>query len=155
MKIKLITIGKNKQAFIKAGILEYQKRISPFLSLELIELPDVSLSKTNNIEIVKKKEAEILQKKILPTDFVVCLDEKGQNFTSLQFARFIGEKLNLSGDLVFIVGGVYGLAKNISENCDLLLSFSRFTFTHQMIRLIFLEQLYRAITILKGKQYHY
>jgi len=151
-KIKIICLGKTKQKFIKDGINEYLKRISSQFKMDFLILPDVKLSKNNSVEIVKKKEAEILQKHISFENFLIVLDEKGKNFSSLEFADF----LQKSGkNIDFIIGGVYGLGENIKRKADLILSFSSFTFTHQMIRLLLTEQIYRAITIIDGKKYHY
>ena len=151
-KIKIICLGKTKQKFIKDGINEYLKRISGQYKIDFLILPDAKLSKNNSVEIVKKKEAEILQKHISSENILIVLDEKGKNFSSLEFADFI-QKAGKNID--FIIGGVYGLRENIKRKADLILSFSSFTFTHQMIRLLLTEQIYRAITIINGKKYHY
>ncbi|HHE38258.1 MAG TPA: 23S rRNA (pseudouridine(1915)-N(3))-methyltransferase RlmH [Candidatus Cloacimonetes bacterium] len=152
MKIKIICLGKSKQKFIEDGIKEYQKRISKYAKIELNILPDIALTKTNTIEIVKNKEAEILEKHLIKDDFIIVLDEKGKQFTSLEFSKYISK---INKNIIFMVGGVYGISEKILKKTNLILSFSNFTFTHQMIRLILMEQLYRAFSISEGKKYHY
>ena len=155
MKIKILAVGKSKQDFIEAGIQEYLKRLSAYAKIQMEILPDVKLSGSNTTEQVKEKEAEIIWKKLSEDDFVIALDEHGTEMTSCQFASFWDSRLNLPADVIIIIGGVYGLANRILKRADFQLSFSQFTFTHQMIRFILLEQLYRAFTIIKGKKYHY
>ncbi len=152
MPWKIICLGKTKDAYLEEGIEEYCKRIQPFLNIKWQTLPDVSLIKTINKEMVKKKEGETILKNIMPNDFVIALDEKGKQFTSREFAVQLTQ---ITPSVTFVIGGVYGLAQEVLDRADLILSFSLFTFTHQMVRLILMEQLYRACTINKGKSYHY
>ena len=153
--MKIICLGKTKHNFLQAGITEYTKRISIYTNIEMDILPDVKLSGSNTIQIVKEQEAETLIKKIPESSYIIALDENGKMSSSINFAKFIQQKLVSSKNIVFVIGGVYGLSEKILKRADLKLSFSRFTFTHQMIRLILLEQIYRAYTIIKGKKYHY
>ncbi len=155
MKIKIICLGKTKQKFIEEGIKEYQKRISKYTKLDWQILPDVKLTGSKTIEIVKDQEAEILEKSFPASSFIIVLDENGKEFSSEKIAKFIEDKLTFGKDLIFVIGGVYGLSKRILKRADLILSFSRFTFTHQMIRFLLVEQLYRSFTIIKNKKYHY
>ncbi|MCF7793995.1 MAG: 23S rRNA (pseudouridine(1915)-N(3))-methyltransferase RlmH [Candidatus Cloacimonetes bacterium] len=155
MKIKIICVGKTKQKFIEAGIAEYKKRLQTFAKIETIILPDVKLTSSNNIDIVKKQESEIIRKHIKNYEVKVALDENGKSLTSKKFADFFVDQMNFGKDIAFFIGGVYGFEKEILNSMDMNLSFSRFTFTHQMIRLILFEQIYRAFTIIKGKRYHY
>lgn len=155
MKIKIICLGKTKQKFIEEGIKEYQKRISKYTKLDWQILPDVKLTGSKTIEIVKDQEAEILEKSFPASSFIIVLDENGKEFSSEKIAKFIEDKLTFRKDLIFVIGGVYGLSKRILKRADLILSFSRFTFTHQMIRFLLVEQLYRSFTIIKNKKYHY
>jgi len=152
MKIKIFCLGKSKQKFIEEGIREYQKRISKYAKIEIKILLDAKLTKTNTIEIVKNKEAEILEKYLQRNNFIIVLDENGKQFTSIEFSNFISK---IDRNVIFVIGGVYGLSEKILKRANLVLSFSKFTFTHQMIRLILMEQLYRAFTIIEGKKYHY
>lgn len=114
----------------------------------------MKLSSSNNIEIVKQKEAEIIGKYLKTDHYLVGLDEKGKPFTSIDFAGFIDSYKGMR-NIDFIIGGVYGLAEELRSRADLLLSFSRMTFTHRMIRMLLVEQIYRSFCILNGKKYHY
>lgn len=147
-------MGKSKQKFIEEGVQEYLKRIFKFTSIKFEILPDVKLTKTSTIEIVKNKEAEIIEKHIFERDFTIALDEKGFQFSSQEFSKLIRKNICFK-NIVFIIGKVYGLSEKILRKADLKLSFSQFTFTHQMIRMILTEQIYRAFTIIQGKKYHY
>ena len=153
--MKILCLGKTKHNFIKAGVEEYIKRISKYTDIDLEILPDVKLTGSNTIEIIKEQEAETLLKKFPKEAFIIALDENGKMSSSESFAKFNKQKLVKSKKIVFVIGGVYGLSERILQRVDLELSFSKFTFTHQMIRLILLEQIYRAYTIIKGKKYHY
>ena len=155
MKMKIICLGKTKQKFIEDGIKEYQKRISKYIKLDWQLLPDVKLTSSNTIEIVKNREAVILEKKLPMSSFIIALDETGEEFSSVKIAKFLESKLITEKEIIFIIGGVYGLSSRILKKANIILSFSRFTFTHQMIRLLLLEQLYRSFTIIKNKKYHY
>jgi len=154
MKIKILALGKSKQKFIEEGLQEYLKRLTKHVQIDFKILSDVKLTKTNSIEIVKEKESTILEKHFCDKDFVIALDENGKQFTSPELARFIDQQKRVA-NLIFIIGGVYGLSPRIRNRADLILSFSRFTFTHQMIRVLLLEQLYRSFTIIINKKYHY
>ena len=154
MKIKILALGKSKQKFIEEGLQEYLKRLTRYAKIDFKILPDIKLTKTNLIEIVKEKEAVILEKQLTEYDFVIALDENGTQYSSNKFAKLI-EKQKGKSNIVFVIGGVYGLSPRIINKANLILSFSKFTFTHQMIRFILIEQLYRAFTILEGKKYHY
>ena len=155
MRIKIVCLGKTKQKFIEEGIKEYQKRISKYVKLDWQILPDIKLAGNKTIEIVKDQEANILEKSFPASSFIIVLDENGKEYSSDKFAKYLEEKLNIGKDIVFVIGGVYGLSERILKRADLVLSFSRFTFTHQMIRFLLLEQVYRSFTIIKGKKYHY
>ncbi len=153
MNINILCPGKTKQGYIKDGIKEYLKRLKLFANVQLLELPDVKLTSTNNIDIVKEKEAEIIRKRIPENCFLIALDERGEQFDSVGFANLINRTEN--SNIVFLTGGVYGLSSDLIKKSDIRLSFSKMTFTHQMIRLILLEQVYRAFTITAGRKYHY
>lgn len=154
MKIRIICPGKTKQKFIEEGIAEYTKRLTAFCKLEIIETADVKLSSSNNIEIVKEKEAEIIGKYLKNDNFLIALDEKGKQYGSIDFAGFIDSYKGIR-NIDFLIGGVYGLAEELRQKADLLLSFSKMTFTHRMIRMLLVEQIYRSFCILNGKKYHY
>ncbi len=155
MKIIIICLGKTKQKFIEEGIKEYQKRITKYVKLEWQILPDVKLTGSKTIEIVKDQEAAILEKNFPKSFYLIVLDENGKDFSSEKFAKYLENKFPIGKNIIFVIGGVYGLSKKILKRADLVLSFSRFTYTHQMIRFLLVEQLYRSFTIIKGKKYHY
>ncbi|MBN2460354.1 MAG: 23S rRNA (pseudouridine(1915)-N(3))-methyltransferase RlmH [Candidatus Cloacimonetes bacterium] len=153
-KIKIICLGKTRQEFIKKGIAEYQKRIAPWSDINWIIAPDISIKKNSIPSEIMKKEALRLNDHMTGEDFNIALDENGREMGSLEFAELLNQLKGKKG-VSFFIGGIYGLAEDIKKRCDRELSFSRLTFTHQMIRLILIEQLYRAFTILAGKKYHY
>jgi len=156
MKITFLTVGKTEDAYLKEGIEKYVKRLKHYTRLEIIELPELKNTKALTPEQQKVKEAEMILKKIGVTDHVILLDENGIEFTSKQFAGYINKKAVSSGvNLVFIVGGPYGFDEQVYQRANDKLSLSLMTFSHQMVRLFFTEQLYRAFTIIKGEPYHH
>ncbi len=154
MLIRIIQLGKTKDAWLQTGINEYLKRLGPFVRLEVIELPDVSLKVTGSPEVVKEKEAEAILSKIDNNDHVVVLDEAGERKTSLEFSAFL-TNISENKRVVFVIGGVYGVSQKLHQRADALLSLSSMTFTHRMVRLILAEQLYRAFMIKANRSYHY
>lgn len=133
----------------------YEKRLGHYLSFQSVLLPDVKNSGKLPPELVKQKEGEAVLAKLKPDDFLVLLDERGKQLTSVELADFMEHKLQLSQKrLVFLVGGAWGFSEEICRRADFKLSLSKMTFSHQMVRLFFLEQLYRAMTILRGESYH-
>ncbi len=161
LRIKLLCVGKDKDKYIKTAISEYLKRLGKYSETELIYIADIPLSGTNNPEIIKAKEGERIlkflesnEKRFTKSQFIISLDASGISYDSESFSRLIKER-GANSDILFIIGGVYGLAEEVKKRSDLLLSLSRLTFTHQMSRIIILEQIYRAFTILYGKKYHY
>ncbi|MDB4926926.1 23S rRNA (pseudouridine(1915)-N(3))-methyltransferase RlmH [Mucilaginibacter sp.] len=156
MKITFLTVGKTEDAYLKDGIDKYVKRLKHYTKLELVDLPELKNTKALTQEQQKAKEAELILKKISPLDHVILLDEKGMELTSKQFATYLDKKsVGSTSSLVFVVGGPYGFDQSVYERANDKLSLSRMTFSHQMIRLFFTEQLYRAFTILKGEPYHH
>jgi len=156
MNIRLINIGKTTVPYLKEGELEYEKRLKHYLKFERIDLKELKSSKKQSHEILKKNEAELILKIIKPNDVVIILDEKGDHYTSEDFSKWLNKK-EITGlkQMIFIIGGPYGFDKSIYERANEKLSISKMTFSHQMIRLLFLEQLYRAKTILNGEKYHH
>ena len=130
MKIKILALGKSKQKFIEDGIKEYRKRLTKYIKLDWQILPDVKLTGSKTIDIVKDQEAVILEKNLPRSSFLIVLDENGKEFSSEKFAKYLEDKFPIGKDIIFIIGGVYGLSNRIIEKADLVLSFSRFTFTH-------------------------
>ena len=156
MKITLLTIGKTEDKYLKEGIEKYLKRLKHYVSFKIVELPELKNTKSLTQEQQKAKEGELISKNILNTDQLILLDEKGQEFSSVQFSGFLNKKmLGSVQHLVFVVGGPYGFDPSIQNRADDKLSLSRMTFSHQMVRLFFIEQLYRSFTILKGEPYHH
>lgn len=156
MKIVLLTVGKTEDAYIKEGIDKFIKRLKHYTKLEVIDLPELKNTKALTQEQQKTKEAELILKKLAVTDHVVLLDEKGLEFSSVQFADYLDKKaIGSVQSLVFIIGGPYGFDASVYQRANAQLALSRMTFSHQMVRLFFVEQLYRAYTIIKGEPYHH
>ncbi len=155
MPIKLLLTGKTDKGFISEGIKLFAGRIERYMPFRIIVVPGVKKTIKMPSSIVKEKEGEKILAQICENDFVILLDEKGKEFSSVQFAKFIEEKL-IEGkrNMVFIIGGAYGFNEKVMKRAQLKLSFSKMTFSHQISRIIFLEQLYRAFTIIKGEPYH-
>ena len=156
MKILLLVIGKTDEDYLITGIKKYVGRLGHYVSFELKEIPDIRNRKTLSEDQQKKAESFLLLQQLQPGDHVVLLDENGSQYSSTAFAENL-EKLMASGAkrIVFIVGGPYGFAQEVYDKANAKMSLSPMTFPHQMVRLIFVEQLYRAFTILKGEPYHH
>jgi 23S rRNA (pseudouridine1915-N3)-methyltransferase len=156
MKITLLTVGKTEDAYIKDGIDKFVKRLKHYTKLEIIDLPELKNTKALTSEQQKTREAELILKKLSITDHVVLLDEKGLEFSSVQFADYLDKKaIGSVQSMVFIIGGPYGFDATVYQRANAQLALSRMTFSHQMVRLFFVEQLYRAYTIIKGEPYHH
>lgn len=156
MKICLLVIGKTDEAYLQKGMELFLKRIPHYISFELKVIPDIKNSKNLSEEQQKEKEGELILQQINASDELFLLDENGMEFSSVEFARFLEKKM-IAGNkrLVFVIGGPYGFSANVYAKATGKVSLSKMTFSHQMVRLIFLEQLYRAMTILKGEPYHH
>ena len=155
MKISLIYVGKTNQAFVKEGFDMYKKRLMHYTSFEEICIEDVKNPKNLTSDMLKQLEGEKILKKIDQNDFVILLDEKGKNFNSVAFAHFMEQKMiESTKHIVFIIGGAFGFSDVIYARAHFKVQLSDMTFSHQIIRLIFAEQLYRAFTIIKGESYH-
>ena len=149
--IKLITTGKIKEKYLKEAISEYSKRLSKYTKLEIIELNDYDFDSKN---IVLEKEKEQILKHISDKDYIVTLEIEGKQFSSTEFAEKINNIFINNSNITFIIGGSYGLHDDIKKKSNLALSFSKFTFPHQLFRVILLEQIYRAFKIIKNESYH-
>ena len=156
MKILLLVIGKTDEDYLITGIKKYVGRLGHYVSFEMKEIPDIRTRKTLSEEQQKKAESFLLLQQLQPGDHVVLLDENGTSYTSVAFAENL-EKLMASGAkrIVFVIGGPYGFAQEVYDKANAKMALSAMTFSHQMVRLIFVEQLYRAFTILKGEPYHH
>jgi len=156
MKVKFLVIGKTTDKYLLPGIEDYNKRLTRYSNYEYQELPGVRLGKSATADETKRKEEEIILSKLEKSDFLVLMDEKGVEFTSRGFGDFL-KKHQMSGTkrIVFLIGGAYGFSDNVYARANSKIALSQMTFTHQMVRLIFTEQLYRAFTITKGEKYHH
>ncbi len=155
MKIILLGIGKTSFKFTDEGMELYSSRLKHFVEMEQFFIPDIKNTKNMPVDEIKKKEGINLLKNIGTGDFVCLLDENGSAFNSEGFAGFVQKKLELNiKRLVFVIGGAYGFSEEVYKRADFKLTLSKMTFSHQIIRLFFLEQLYRAFTIIKGLPYH-
>ena len=154
MHITLLTMGKTDIRWVAEGLDVYASRLSHYVPFQVKELPELKNAGSLSPEQIKHKEAELLLKAVKPQDSVILLDEHGEEFTSLQFAARVGTYLQKGKDLVFVVGGAYGFAPEMYGRASSKLSLSKMTCSHQLVRTVFAEQLYRAFTILRGEPYH-
>lgn len=156
MQIKLITIGKTDHKAIQQLIEEYSSRLAHYIRFEFEIIPDLKNSKSLTEHTQKEKEGELILKKVQASDEVILLDERGKSFSSVEFSEFIQKKMN-SGlkQLIFVIGGPYGFSKEVYLRANGKISLSKMTFSHQMIRPFFIEQVYRAFTILRNEPYHH
>ncbi|MBL7889528.1 MAG: 23S rRNA (pseudouridine(1915)-N(3))-methyltransferase RlmH [Bacteroidia bacterium] len=156
MKITLILNGKTEDDHIIKGFAIYEQRLKHYISFETIVIPALKNTKALSVEQQKQKEAELLFKHIQSSDKLILLDENGKEYHSVGFSEFIQQQMN-SGikNLVFVVGGPYGFSDEVYKRANGKLSLSKMTFSHQMVRLFFVEQVYRAMTILKNEPYHH
>lgn len=156
--IKLICVGKFKEKYWQLAEAEYLKRLSAFAKVEIVELKEESFDDKMPVQMIKEKEAQLLKNALnkFQDAFLVVLDEHGKQFSSVDFSKKLSDlSVNGSNNFVFVIGGPLGLDESILKMAKLKLSFSSFTFTHQMIRVFLLEQIYRAMMIQSGRQYHY
>ncbi len=156
MKIKLLFVGKMQAEIFQEALMQYVKKINHYISFEQVAIPYLKNSKALSQEEQKKLEGELILKKIGAGDYVVLLDERGEEFASVDFANFVQQQAN-SGlkNLLFVIGGAYGFSQELYRRKNLSISLSKMTFPHIMTRLIFSEQLYRAFTILNHEPYHH
>lgn len=156
MKITLLVIGKTDAGYFIDAVGEYQKRLEHYIPFEIQVIPDIKNTKSLTADQQKEKEAELILKSLQAGDYLVLLDDKGKEYTSMQFATYIEKKTHtIAKRLVFLIGGPYGFSQSVYDKANEKLTLSRMTFSHQMVRLIFVEQLYRAMTILNNEPYHH
>lgn len=156
MKIRLIVIGKTEEAWLRSGIREYETRIKHYLPFEIIEIPALKNTDALSNAGQNLRESEMISKQILPGDAMILLDELGTEMRSVEFATFLNKQFSAGGkNLVFTVGGPFGFDPDLKKRARFILSLSKMTFSHQMVRLFFTEQLYRALTILRRESYHH
>ena len=155
MKTELLVVGKTVSNHIKECIADYAERIRHYMPFNLTVIPDLKNTKSLSEEQQKKQEGDLILKQLQATDTVVLLDEHGKTFRSIDFAKWLQQKQTTARRLVFVIGGPYGFSEAVYQRANEKLSLSPMTFSHQMVRLIFTEQLYRACTIIKGEPYHH
>ena len=153
-KIKIIVVDRTRKPFLKTGVSFYLDRLAKYVKTELIEVKSSRISKGTPAKNIVSHEGAALLKRLRPGDYVISLDRSGKRFNSERFAKNIGRLLETTDTLVFLVSGPLGLSKKVLDISNEIISLSNLTFTHEMSRLILLEQTYRAFTILKGEKYH-
>ena len=156
MKICLLTVGKTDIGWVREGLETHSSRLSHYVPFSVCEIPELKNTSALTRTQIKEREGELILKAIKPTDRVILLDERGKEYRSIEFAEEI-RRLSLAGgkDIVFVIGGAYGFSEAVYARSVGKISLSRMTFSHQMVRTIFAEQLYRAFTIIKGEPYHH
>ena len=156
MKITLLTVGKTDRDWVKQGLDIYVSRLKHYIPFNMVEIPELKNVSSLSKDQIKTREGELILKNIRPTDDVILMDEHGREYTSVEFARVLQEKISYTGkDMVFVIGGAYGFSPEVYSRANSKISLSKMTFSHQMVRAIFAEQLYRAFTIMKGEPYHH
>jgi len=156
MKLSIVCMGRTRERFVQEGIAKYLRYLKPYANAEIRELREEKIRDLRDAPAIRKKEAEKIFKAVPSGAYVVALDERGEEFTSHEFAGFLNGTVE-SGirELVFLLGGAMGLDETVTAKANKTVALSRWTLTHEMARLVLLEQLYRAFTIIKGKTYHY
>ena len=156
MKITLLTVGRTDVEWVRKGLELYVSRLRHYVPFSLIEIPELKNVSALAREQIKQKEGELVLKALKPSDCVILLDERGREYRSIEFSAMLEDRMSRGGrDLVFVVGGAYGFSDAVYSRSDEKISLSKMTFSHQMVRTIFAEQLYRAFTIMKGEPYHH
>jgi len=155
MKTTLILVGKTADRLYAEGIADYAGRIGHYMPFDIVVIPELKNTKSLTAEQQKAMEGELILKQLEPTDTVALLDERGVEMRSVELASWLQRKRNTVRRLVFVIGGPYGFAEKVYSRANELLSLSKLTFSHQMVRLVFTEQIYRACTIIKGEPYHH
>ena len=156
MKICLLTVGKTDIGWVREGLETYSSRLSHYVPFSVCEIPELKNTSALTRTQIKEREGELILKAIKPTDRVILLDERGKEYRSVEFAEEIRRLSHAGGkDIVFVIGGAYGFSEAVYARSVGKISLSRMTFSHQMVRTIFAEQLYRAFTIIKGEPYHH
>jgi 23S rRNA (pseudouridine1915-N3)-methyltransferase len=156
VKVKFICIGKTGKSFLEEGESEYLKRLKHYIQVERVEIHDIKNAKKLTFEQIKEQEGKEILSKVQTGDQLILLDENGDAYSSVQFSNFLQQKFNSGGKAIaFVVGGAYGFSDEVYTAATGKISLSNMTFSHQMVRMIFFEQLYRAMTILRGEPYHH
>ena len=156
MRLTLLTVGKTDIPWVREGLEMYISRLGHYVPFSLREIPELKGVSALSRDQIRKKEGELILDQVRPSDEVILLDEHGREYRSVEFAAWLERRLAASGrDLVFVIGGAYGFSEAVYARADGKLSLSKMTWSHQLVRTIFAEQLYRAFTILRGEPYHH
>ena len=156
MNITLLTVGKTDRNWIWEGLQTYCARLKHYMPFSVVEIPDLKNISALSKDQIKEKEGQLILKNLKDADEVILLDEKGKEYTSKEWALMLEKKISSGGrNIVFGIGGPYGFSSQVYSRANGMISLSRMTFSHQMVRTIFTEQLYRAFTIMKGEPYHH
>ena len=156
MKITLLTVGKTDKDWVRQGMDIYVSRLKHYIPFSVVEIPELKNVSALTKEQIKVREGELILKNVKPADDLVLLDERGKEYTSVELAKVIQDKISYVGkDIVYVIGGAYGFSDAVYQRADSRMSLSRMTFSHQMVRAIFVEQIYRAFTIMRGEPYHH
>jgi 23S rRNA (pseudouridine1915-N3)-methyltransferase len=156
MKITLLTVGKTDKDWVRQGMEIYVSRLKHYIPFAVVEIPELKNVSALTKDQIKTREGELILKNIKPTDDLILLDERGKEYTSVELAKVIQDKISYVGkDMVYVIGGAYGFSDAVYQRANSKISLSRMTFSHQMVRAIFVEQIYRAFTIIKGEPYHH
>lgn len=156
MKITLITVGKTDRDWVKQGLDIYVSRLKHYIPFSINEIPELKNVSALSKEQIKSREGELILKFVKPTDDLILLDERGKEYTSMELAKVIQDKISYSNkDIVYVIGGAYGFSEEVYRRANSKMSLSKMTFSHQMVRAIFAEQIYRAFTIIRGEPYHH
>ena len=156
MKITLLTVGKTDKDWVKEGLDIYVSRLKHYIPFSVIEIPELKNVSALTKDQIKTREGELILKTVRPTDDLILMDERGKQYSSVELAKVLQDKISYVGkDIVFVIGGAYGFSEAVYSRADSKISLSRMTFSHQMVRAIFAEQIYRAFTIMRGEPYHH
>lgn len=156
MKITLLTVGKTDIKWVKEGLEMYSSRLKHYVNFDVVEIPELKNVSALTKEQIKEKEGELILKHIKANDSLVLMDERGKEYRSIQFAAMLEDRMIRGGkDMVFVIGGAYGFSEAVYSRTDDKISLSKMTYSHQLVRTIFAEQLYRAFTIIRGEPYHH
>ena len=156
MKITLLTVGKTDKDWVRQGMEIYVSRLKHYIPFAVVEIPELKNVSALTKDQIKTREGELILKNIKPTYDLILLDERGKEYTSVELAKVIQDKISYVGkDMVYVIGGAYGFSDAVYQRANSKISLSRMTFSHQMVRAIFVEQIYRAFTIIKGEPYHH
>ena len=156
MKITLLSVGKTDKDWVRQGLDIYVSRLKHYIPFSVVEIPELKNVSSLSKEQIKTREGELIFKNVRPTDDAILMDERGRQYSSVEFAKVLQDKISYIGkDIVFVIGGAYGFSEDVYRRADSRISLSRMTFSHQMVRAIFAEQIYRAFTIMRGEPYHH